>query len=538
MERIQSIPDAHRTLTGLAHQGYTPQTAIADIIDNSIAAGAQNVHVQIAAQPDGMSVVTIADDGVGMDGATLKSAMQIGSPKNLTRTSLSVYGMGLKAASMSFSRKFSVVSRSSPGAAMSASWDLDTQIENPWTILFGEAHESQVRKLDRLIGENPGTLVTWEKADFKDAILDHRKIRGRKPSSVEDEVTNYLSMIFHRFIEGTAKGYLPVQIFVNGKQLDAFNPVTSAFLDEEWAPIVDEFVFEISQADGSHETVPYAITTYVLSQDEERAKPANLGMRTQGIYPYRGDRLLQSPDWLGVIAFHPDFNPVRVVLEIDPRLDGVTRTDMKKSGLSLPPEMLQNLKEKLDEYTRRVRREKKRKNAQKRSLQDTTKLHRESNIAIANSMDSLEMPQVTRSSSGTVVETIFGASVTELVEATSLGFEGDARIVTVTDLEGGNLFEPRWNGAESVIYLNKSHPFYQKIYLNCISEPIAIQGFDFLLYAMSHAELLTRTDRVRDQFRRMRTEMSEALRSFVLDLEEPGKDIDMALEQEEENFAT
>ena len=535
MEEIKLIPDALRTLTGLTHQGYTPQTAIADIIDNSIAAGATIVDVRISPQPSGKSIVQISDNGVGMDGETLKRAMQIGSSAELARTSLSVYGMGLKAASMSFSRRLSVISRSLNQDPVMALWDMDTQAEKPWVLLFGKADEIAVKKLNRLTEGAPGTVVLWEKADFKDVVLDHRKIRGKKPTSVEDTVKKYLSMVFHRYLEGTAVGYNKLQIRFNEEVLEPFNPVKEEFLALDWAPIRDQFTLQLDLGNGN-ESIPYSMTTYLLAMGEDEVASADLSMRTQGIYPYREDRLLQAPDWLNVVSFHPDLNGVRVVLDLDPRLDAVTRTDMKKSGLTLPPEMWQNLKEKLDEYTKRVKRDKSRKVAESRKQRDTSRIHNESNAAISASTDFLEQPQLTKTEQGIKVETIFGESVTELLSIPESSLDSTSRIVPIESLDGGVLFEPRLNGAETVIYLNKSHPFYQKIYLACISDPLAIQGFDFLIYSVSHAHLLTKTDRVKEQFRRMRFEMSEALRQFVVELEEPGTEADATLDEIDERL--
>ena len=534
MEKIESLPDALRTLTGLAHQGYTPQTAVADIIDNSIAAGAQNVNVQFVAQPDGSHVVTIADDGCGMDGPTLIKAMQIGSSSDLARTNLSVYGMGLKAASMSFSRKFSVISKSEDGPPVMASWDLDSQKESPWTILYGEPSPVNLKKFSRLVSGNSGTLVIWEKADFRDVLLDNRKIRGAKPTGksaqrVEDMTAEYLSMVFHRFMEGTAKGYGPFSITFNNAALSPFNPVREDFLNSQWSPIEDKFEIEVDLA-GVKETVPYSIKTFLIGQGDEEVPEALLGMRRQGIFPYRYDRLLQSPDWLGVLTFHPDWNAVRVVLELDGRLDGVTKTDMKKSGLTLPPEMLQNIKEKLDEYTRRVRRENKRKSAEKRAQRDTSQIHNSSSKSIAASGEYISRPEVSFGENGTKVVTQFGESITDLAEIRGADYGSDARIETTESLDGGVLFEPRWNGSDAVIFLNKSHPFYQKIYLAVIGEELAIQGLDYLIYSMCQAELLTRTDRALDQFRRMRMEMSESLRAFVSELDLPDEKVEKALD--------
>jgi hypothetical protein len=536
MKQVQSIPNATRTLTGLAHQGYTPQTAIADVIDNSIAAGATDVYVTFSYQINDDTQVVIGDNGCGMSIEVLESAMQIGSSAGLARSSLSVYGMGMKAASMSFSRKFTVVTREKSGGASEATWDMDMQDVAPWTILIGNATDKHSKMLDDVVGpKHSGTLVIWDKADFKDVVLDHRKISGRKSAStnIEKEVQDYISMVFHRFMEGKAKGYPQIRIFYNREQLEPWNPVSLEYLSDQWKPIVDDFDYPI-EIDGSMVDVPYSMTTYVLQAkgegDPDTFDRSKFGMKTQGIFPYRQDRLLQSPDWLDMLAFHPDTNAMRVVLELDPRLDSVTRTDMKKSGLALPKPMGLPIREKLSAYKANLKRLTKAKKTLTRSKIDTSAIHSGSNIAINLSLPEIEKPITRPREDGSVdVETIFGDSITELPQIDSPLISTDSRIQSVDDLEGGVLFEPRMHGAEQVILINKSHPFYQKVYLGVWDNPLAIQGFDFLLYSLAHAELLTRTDRIKAQFKRMRQEMSYALEMFVADIDTPGDDLDEEL---------
>ena len=540
MEKVIVLPDATRTLNGLAHQGYTPQTAIADIVDNSIAAHASRIEIKFADQFDGSLVVTISDNGIGMSRETLKSAMQIGSSSSLANSSLSVYGMGMKTASMSFSRKFSVVSRDSSGTASEASWDIDSQIENPWTIEIGDATTAHQRLLNEFLGEQQsGTVVIWERADFKDAVLDHRKIRGRKPvvKNIQAEVQQYLSMVFHRFLNGDVEGVRPVEILFNGTPLVPWCPYDSDFLSDRWKVVTDHFSIEV-EIDGNLVDVPYSMTTYVINgkeeADSELVQRSNLNMRTQGIYPYRENRLLQSPDWLNVMLFHPDYNTMRVVLELDPRLDGVTRTDMKKSGLTLPPQMWEDIGQKIRTYASHVKSNAKDRNRERRAKISTEELHKKSNTAIAAASSDIERPVTMLQNDGsTRVDTQFGESITELPTVETLFGSIDRRVYSVDDLEGGGLFEPRMQGSEMVIYLNKRHPFYQKLYLGLYDVPLAIQGMDFLLYSLAHAELLTRTDRIKEQFRRMRQEMSDALRVLVLDLDDPDEDIVMSIESKE-----
>ena len=540
MEKILVLPDATRTLNGLAHQGYTPQTAIADIVDNSIAAKASKIDIKFAEQFDGSVVVSISDNGIGMSLETLEAAMQIGSSSSLANSSLSVYGMGMKTASMSFSRKFSVVTRDSSGVASESSWDIDSQIDNPWTIEIGIASKSRQKMLNDFLPEGQsGTIVIWERADFKDAVLDHRKIRGRKPvvKNIQGEVQQYLSMVFHLFLSGADYGISPVEISFNGVPLVPWCPYDADFLSDHWKVVTDHFSIEI-ELDGKAVEVPYSMTTYVIygkeEADSDLNKRSDLGMKTQGIYPYRENRLLQSPDWLNVMTFHPDYNTMRVVLELDPRLDGVTRTDMKKSGLTLPPEMWEDIGQKLKTYASHVKGNAKDRKRERQAKVSTEGLHTKSNKAIAAASSDIERPITTLQSDGsTKVNTQFGESITELPTVETLFGAIDRRVYSVNDLESGGLFEPRMQGAELVIYLNKRHPFYQKIYLGLYDVPLAIQGLDFLLYSLAHAELLTRTDRIKEQFRRMRIEMSDALRVLVLDLEDPEEDIAMSLESQE-----
>lgn len=529
MENITILPDASRTLRGLAHQGYTPPIAIADIVDNSIAAGADQVKIYFSQLPDDTYSVQIFDNGCGMNGAELKRAMQIGSGADMARTSLSVYGMGLKAGSLSFTDSFTVMSKNTDSEDIwAARIDMDMQEENPWSVQFGTVDGPVKVDFESRLPGPTGTAVIWERADFHDVEMDNRKMTVKAISDAQEATELYLGLVFNRFLTGRAEGYRQLRIFVNDKELQGFDPVSDEYLDKDWKPIVDNLTVKISTPDEGVVEVPYTMTTYMIS-DAVSKNESRLGMRDQGIFPYREDRLLQPPEWLGVARFHPDLNVARVVLDLPPILDSIIRTDMKKSGLALPNQMIQPMKEKFDDYRLRMKRLKAQRRQIKRQVTDTSKVHDKSNRAIREASEYLENPVVEFDAQGlATVSTRFGASQTELAQI----FAGDStgsRIETVNELEQGVLFEPRWNGSEAVIFLNKSHPFYQKVYFACLGDELAIQGLDFLIHSMCHAELLTRVDRARDQFRRMRYEMSEALRQYVAELETPGEGVDKQL---------
>ena len=477
--RVESIPDAVRVTEGLRHTGYTPETAIADLIDNSIAADATEIGVRLSRGFDNTYTVWIGDNGCGMDEATLIRAMQYGSSRELARNKLSVYGLGMKMASTSFSSRCSV--------------------------------------------------VIWESANFNISEQNPKKKRMvGKPKNLDKDIESYLGLVFHKFMDSPGDTGSSLEIKVNGNRVTPFNPVHPDFLDKEWVPIVDKFTIEV-EINGQTEEVPYVLTTYKINGDLDTPnKPgaleaSRMGMPTQGIYPYREGRILQKPDWLNVISFHPDWNTMRVTLDLDPRLDGIIRTDVKKSGIALTDEMWEELKNVLELYKSQIKKINKRRKDEREKEKEKSRnidIHGGSNTVITTAGVDLPTAGVKRISPTEVeVDTIFGPSVTNIKDYSG-PTSRDSHIQVVDDLEGGILWEPRMNGADQIILLNRSHPFYRRVYLQLRQNPLAVQGLDFLLYALANAEWMTRNDREKEQFYQMRRIMADTLRTLVIELED------------------
>ena len=527
--RVESIPDAVRVTEGLRHTGYTPETAIADLIDNSIAADATEIGVRLSRGFDNTYTVWIGDNGCGMDEATLIRAMQYGSSRELARNKLSVYGLGMKMASTSFSSRFTVVTREKKGKAYSATYDLIEMKDHPWSFEVGEATEEQILALNETANSGSGSVVIWESANFNISEQNPKKKRMvGKPKNLDKDIESYLGLVFHKFMDSPGDTGSSLEIKVNGNRVTPFNPVHPDFLDKEWAPIVDKFTIEV-EINGQTEEVPYVLTTYKINGDLDTPnKPgaleaSRMGMPTQGIYPYREGRILQKPDWLNVISFHPDWNTMRVTLDLDPRLDGIIRTDVKKSGIALTDEMWEELKNVLELYKSQIKKINKRRKDEREKEKEKSRnidIHGGSNTVITTAGVDLPTAGVKRISPTEVeVDTIFGPSVTNIKDYSG-PTSRDSHIQVVDDLEGGILWEPRMNGADQIILLNRSHPFYRRVYLQLRQNPLAVQGLDFLLYALANAEWMTRTDRAKEQFYQMRRIMADTLRTLVIELED------------------
>ena len=160
-------PDAPRLINGLRDTGYNFRTAASDIIDNCIAAGASEINVQIEMDPEGRKYVYFGDNGSGMDTAGIFSAMQYGAPKRANPESLGKFGLGLKTASSSVCRQFTLISRSKKGEDLNKLiWDLDhVEKKGLWEMLQDPVTSDESDTFEELCGSGSGTLLIWSKCD-------------------------------------------------------------------------------------------------------------------------------------------------------------------------------------------------------------------------------------------------------------------------------------------------------------------------------------------------------------------------------------
>ena len=120
VEYEYAIPRADATIQSYRAIGYDLPTAIADIIDNSLSAGAVNVWLMFEWDGDN-SWITVRDDGCGMDEVELVNAMRPGSCSPLDERSerdLGRFGLGLKTAAFSQAKRLIVRSRRTDDAAV------------------------------------------------------------------------------------------------------------------------------------------------------------------------------------------------------------------------------------------------------------------------------------------------------------------------------------------------------------------------------------------------------------------------------------
>lgn len=333
-EEVEYIePNPASIIESLRSIGYTMETAIADLIDNSITAQATTINID-SPFSGANTKIFILDDGIGMSEQTLVEAMRLGStsaslkrsPKDLGR-----FGLGLKTATFSQCKRLTVVTKHK-GVVSTRCWDLDIIIEkNKWCLLK-YADDEYLRRLKDL---DSGTLVVWEKLD---------RIVSPKDSNAEKNFNNkknilrqHLSLTFHRFIEN---GRLKINI--GGQPVDPWNPFLphmSSSLKKELPPV---------ELNGGKVRIKGWVMPHRNYFTDKEYKDA--GFRRgwtvmQGFYIYRGERLLTAGGWLGLKPdgttmlqeHHYDLGRICVDITNDDDFDW--DIDIKKSKAT-PPDYL------------------------------------------------------------------------------------------------------------------------------------------------------------------------------------------------------
>lgn len=329
----EKTPHAKMLLVALRSVGYTNETAIADILDNSISGAATEIELYF--DWDNRRII-IADNGFGMDYQELMDAMEIGSADpNEMRPSedLGRFGLGMKTASFSMAKKLLVISKKN-STISNAEWNLNTVAsEDKWEI--SEYDESEIlmilESIDTYIQYNnwkQGTLIIISELD---RLIDETNIEKSKKNFYKmiRNIKSHIAITFHRFMEEDA-----LKISVNGNKLEAWNPF--------WikSPATMELARE-ELFDGKNEVVvePYILPHKSKYNSEEEFKEA-AGVKDwrghQGFYVYRNRRLLVYGTWFGKFKKEPAYNLARIKLDMSADSDFEWDIDIKKSKATLP----------------------------------------------------------------------------------------------------------------------------------------------------------------------------------------------------------
>jgi hypothetical protein len=320
--------------------GYSTPTALADIIDNSVSAGASIIDVRFEWN-GGTPYIQILDDGRGMKDAELENAMQLGAKSPLEERSaddLGRFGLGLKTASFSQGRRLTVASRAAGSEQVCLRWDLDllSRPEDDGWYLYEGPDPSSTSRLAPLSSMNHGTLVLWENLDR----ITGRGFTVQDYLDLQGEVERHLAMTFHRLLDDG------LEIRLNNTAIKGWDPFMTGHPSKAWDS------GEIRLGDRGEVRVQCNVLPHkdMLKPKEidQAGGPGGWTMQ-QGFYIYRNKRLLVAGGWMGLeqngrtLTRDEPHRLARIRLDIPNWADAEWKIDIRKSSARAPARLRKQL---------------------------------------------------------------------------------------------------------------------------------------------------------------------------------------------------
>ena len=329
---LEIAPHAGALLKSLRGFGYSPETALADLVDNSISAGADLIELSIDWN-DGDPRICVRDDGPGMSFDALCEGMRFGGDADVKRgpDDLGRFGLGMKTASLSQCQRLTVVSCHT-GSISSMSWDVEkVRRTKSWCAELGGLPEP----FDHIAvpGEGEGTLLALERMDEMGGLfgLDKEGFFAK----IKD-VRDHFAMVFHRFLDGDARR---IAITINGRPIAAWDPMLRTH--PATRPLGAGKVGSGAQA--------VHVAPYVLPHRDRFTNEAEFiaaggpggWAERQGFYIYRAKRLVVAGSWLG-LGGHREWTKdessrlARIAIDLPQSVDAAWRIDVRKARARPP----------------------------------------------------------------------------------------------------------------------------------------------------------------------------------------------------------
>lgn len=333
------IPPSVNLLESMRSVGYSTEAAIADLIDNSITAGAR--HIAIDGDVIDGKFLAVLDDGRGMSPEIAREALRLaGSVGDREDSDLGRFGLGLKTASLSQARCLTVVTKRA-GTVTALRWDIDfVRDSGEWRLIVLDKRDlNNLPFWDEFEAQSAGTLVVWNELDL---LLGDTKAPGVFLAERLSGVRSSLALVFHRFLSDRR---CRLSISVNGLALRPIDPFLS---DNPKTQRTNPEAIQIgtSQVRVEAFTMPHPSG---LSAEERQRPDFGDGMReAQGFYVYRNRRLISRGHWYGLARMNELSKQTRIQVDVPTSLDALWQLDIKKSRAEPPPSFKLRLRQLID----------------------------------------------------------------------------------------------------------------------------------------------------------------------------------------------
>lgn len=346
---IDNSPKADHLMGSLRSMGYSFESAVADIIDNSVSAGAKEIHINFPTTAL-ESFVYILDDGHGMTKKEHFNAMRYGSSASESErdeTDLGRYGLGMKSASLSQCRVLTVLTKR--GKSVSGyRWDYKHILKcKKWEVFELDQQDiDKVKGVEELKAQKSGTLVVWEDFDILEKASGGQVYASL--NDYKDKIIKHVGLTFHRFIN--APRAQKITFYVNNHKVKGLDPFLENNPKTTRKKEVSVALLDSNGIERQIWVQPFVLPFHKDLTDADIEKLGGIeDMRTkQGYYVYRNNRLIIYGTWFGFPRNELTKN-ARIRVDIPNTLDDIWKLDVKKQSATIPKAIQNQLNRKVRE---------------------------------------------------------------------------------------------------------------------------------------------------------------------------------------------
>ena len=517
---------AEAFVRGIRDIGYkSTATALDELIDNSIQAGATRVDVAFgygrksSSKPDRIAVI---DDGHGMDPDMIRaSVMWGGTHRENDRNGFGRYGYGLPSACVSQGTRFTVFSHPEGGMLHQVELDIEQ--------LGSGAYHSPDGRVE-VPAPAQAELPTWVNMYTKERGFSSARSFG---TTVIIENLDRLSWVTKSNLERnllehfgvTYRNYLrDVEIRVNGKKVEPIDPlfVTEGFrfhdIDEDRANLLEPIRFTVKGGTNRkplgevHVRFSWLPPTFAAVDKNKRATRGNANGRFPVMREHLGIIFMRAGRQMDVVTKNPwtqfqnNDRYLNVEVNFPPELDEEFSITTSKQQVVVSDRMWDLLKDA----------------GVSRAIDDMRKIWSSTNVAVKVEREHTrrDSEQVMEESTK-FVDPVPPPDAVKRDESAKRNLENEAKRrarenkqpieETKADLEaeieghpykvrdehvpGGSFYRPQQLGGQFVLWVNTAHRFYTDVYAGPDSTAHLRNALELLLFSLGEAELNAQGER-------------------------------------------
>ncbi len=481
---VPNEPNAAILIDALQNIGYDNISAITDIVDNSIDAGATKIQIQLTKEKDGLKIMFI-DNGKGMTKEILNQALKLGSDTlHDSISDLGKFGMGLSTAGLALANKTTVLTRNiEENIIYKSVTDVNLiKKENAFVKILCEADELDKIQFEHLVNYESGTIVILE---------DCFGIKQNEFSTLKGKIIKNLSRIFRKFMDRT-------EFWVNDTRIQPDDPLRLEY-EEFPGTLISEDDYDVNWKDSNGEERQGTLHIKIASLPEcPRPVATKLGinMKNQGFSVLRNNREIlfgYLPLWEGIVR-HNDLNRFRGEISFSSDMDFAMGVNFRKNGIDMVDSIGNALRSQLSPQIKTVR--KKYEPSQETSDEEKME-HTLAEKTINKMSNTLTLPKVRKETrdilnnkNNSKVEndkTPDNSKTCTPIKTTNINAVAEFELKHMG--ETGNIFETNQIGKKIIISWNIDHVFYKKFIAENVANPNVVKFADFLIYTLASAQI-------------------------------------------------